>query len=251
MTSAIRHSDNSFTFSMSREVKFFIARVADQAERHSDVVAIMKELIAENPQLTTDERNMFSICFKNLTGKRRSGIRTVNAHMADEASQKIPERMTKLAELKETLCKELDTICKEVITMIDNRLMPVADDAMSRVFYFKLKADYYRYSVEFKENQEEREEGAAQAKKAYDSAMEIALLSLHKAHPVYLGLVLNYSVFLYEIAGERYEAVDFADKAFKEAVELVDDLIEDDYSEATLILQLLKDNTAMWNESAD
>lgn len=236
---------------MSRAVKFFRARVADQLERYADVVAIMSELIAENPKLSPDERNMFSIGYKSLTTKLRSGIRTVNAHLDDETNQVIPERIVKLNELKHRLLDELGELCKEVIHNINHKLMPFASDSISKVFYLKLKADYYRYSVEFQTKQEERDEGSRKAQEAYDTAMEIAALSLPKAHPTYLGLALNYSVFLYEIANQKDSAVELADKAFKEAVELVDDLIEEDYSEATLILQLLKDNASMWSESAD
>lgn len=239
----------SFCF-MSRAIKFFLARVADQLERYSDVVAIMRELIAENPKLSSEERNLFSICYKSLTTKRRSGIRTVNAYMDDEANQRVPEFMARLTEFKERLSGELDALCNEVISTVDQKLMPTASDSISRVFYLKLKADYYRYLVEFKGNQE-KQEGAAKAKRAYDAAMKIATESFPKAHPTYLGLALNYSVFLYEIADEKDTAVELADKTFKDAVELVDDLIEEDYSEATLILQLLKDNTAMWSESAE
>ena len=78
--------------------------------------------------------------------------------------------------------------------------------------------------------------------------MEIATAELTKANPAYLGLALNYSVFLYEIIGQKQEAIDLADKSFKEAVDLLDELVEDEYSEATLILQLLKDNVTLWTE---
>ena len=87
-----------------------------------------------------------------------------------------------------------------------------------------------------------------QLRRSYEHVLEIAKEQLKKANPAYLGLALNYSVFLYEIIGQKQEAIDLADNAFKEAVDLLDELDEDEYSEATLILQLLKDNVALWGD---
>ena len=231
----------------NRELKFFMARVADQAERYTDVVTNLNSIINEDPKLSADERNLLSVAYKALTGSRRSALRTVNAFLEDETVKSIPERSAKLTELQKRLVKELIDLCNELIQLIDTKLLAAADDAISKVFYQKLKADYYRYSVEFVPD-DEKKDGSDKAKTAYEEAMGIATNELTKANPSYLGLALNYSVFLYEIIGQKKEAIDLADKSFKEAVDLLDELSEDEYSEATLILQLLKDNVALWTE---
>lgn len=231
----------------ARELKFFMARVADQAERYSDVVADINEIIKMDPKLNPDERNLLSVAYKALTGSRRSALRTVSAFLEDESVKAIPERVAKLNELRIKLVKELDDYCQELITLTDEKLLPVAEDAITKVFFEKLKADYYRYSVEFKP-ENDRKDDSEKAKQAYQKAMDIATSQLTKANPAYLGLALNYSVFLYEIIGQKQEAIDLADKSFKEAVDLLDELGEDEYSEATLILQLLKDNVTLWTE---
>lgn len=233
--------------SSDREIKFFMARVADQAERYNDVVAKMNEIIASDSNLNAEERNLLSVAYKALTGSRRSSLRTVNAFLEDESIKAIPERVTQLTALQTKLLKELTDLCEELISLTDSKLLPSASDAVTKVFYEKLKADYYRYSVEFKP-EAERKDGADKAKASYQSAMEIATSELTKANPSYLGLALNYSVFLYEIIGQKKEAIELADKSFKEAVDLLDELGEDEYSEATLILQLLKDNVSLWTE---
>jgi 14-3-3 protein epsilon len=224
-----------------------MARVADQAERYSDVLTSMNAIIGSNAALNSDERNLLSVAYKALTGSRRSALRTVNAFLDDDSIKGIPERVSKLSDLKAKLIKELDDLCNELIQLTDAKLLPAAADATTKVFYEKLKADYYRYSVEFKAD-DARKAGAEKAKASYESAMQIAHAELSKANPAYLGLALNYSVFLYEIIGQKQEAIDLADKSFKEAVDLLDELTEGQYSEATLILQLLKDNVALWNE---
>ncbi|OHT16045.1 14-3-3 protein [Tritrichomonas foetus] len=233
--------------STERDLKFFMARVADQAERYQDVIAHLDVIINSDPKLSADERNLLSVAYKALTGSSRSALRTVNAFLEDESIKAIPERVSKLTDLKNRLVKELDDHCNELIQLTDSKLLPAADDAATKVFYEKLKADYYRYSVEFKP-ESDRKDGSDKAKASYEAAMNIATAELTKANPSYLGLALNYSVFLYEIIGQKQEAIDLADKSFKEAVDLLDELGEDEYSEATLILQLLKDNVALWTE---
>ena len=229
-----------------REVTFFMARVADQAERHQDVIKYINDIIAEDPKLTSDERSLLSVAYKAITGNRRTALRSVLAFLEDPSIHSSPERHQSLTKLKEVLLGELDQYCNEIINLVDNKLLKVAQDEITQVFYEKLKADYYRYSVEFKQD-EERNKGAKLADESYRRAMEFAK-SLSRANPQYLGLTLNYSVFLYEIIGQKQQAIDLADKSFKEAVDLIDKLEEDEYSEATLILQLLKDNVQLWNE---
>jgi 14-3-3 protein epsilon len=136
--------------STDRDVKFFMARVADQAERYPDVLSSMNEIIAADPKLNGDERNLLSVAYKALTGSRRSALRTINAFLEDESIKAIPARVEKLQDLREKLIKELNAYCTDLIKLTDEKLLPAASDAATKVFYEKLKADYYRYSVEFR-----------------------------------------------------------------------------------------------------
>ena len=222
-----------------------MARAADKAERFDDVIMYIKEIIDAGNELNSDERNLLSVAYKAQTGLCRNTLRTVNAFLEDDSVKVIPERVKSLHELKKSLVGELDHYCNDIIGLIDQKLLREDQDAATRVFYEKMKADYYRYSVEFKED---KTYGAQKAKEEYERAMEIAKENLKLANPAYLGLALNYSVFLYEIVGSKQDAMDLADGTFNEAVALLDELSEDEYSEATLILQLIKDNIALWSD---
>ena len=61
-----------------------------------------------------------------------------------------------------------------------------------------MKADYYRYLAEFKQNDAKKEIGV-KAEAAYKAATDHADSNLAPTHPIRLGLALNYSVFLYEV----------------------------------------------------
>ena len=230
-----------------RDLQFYMARVADQAERHEDVVDILKKLAKENPKLSSDERNLLSVAYKALTGSRRTALRTVKAFLEEETIQSVPARREELEKLSTKLSNELDNLCDDLVKLIDESLLPADEDPNAKLFYEKLKADYYRYSAEFK-TAEGRKEKSDKAAECYKRAMEIGKENFEKANPQYLGLALNYSVFLYEIEEKKFEAITLADDTFKSAVDFLDSLSEEEYSETTLVLQLLKDNVALWNE---
>lgn len=39
-------------------------------------------------------------------------------------------------------------ICQEVLTLLDSSLVPGSPDSESKIFYLKMKGDYYRYLAE-------------------------------------------------------------------------------------------------------
>merc|ERR1712146_585082 len=69
---------------------------------------------------------------------------------------------------------------------------------------------------------------------------------LPPTHPIRLGLALNFSVFYYEILNQPDRACQLAKSAFDEAIAELDTLSEDSYKDATLIMQLLRDNLTLW-----
>ncbi len=70
-------------------------------------------------------------------------------------------------------------------------------------------------------------------------------------HPIRLGLALNFSVFIYEIRQNTTKACKMARDAFDEAIAALDDVEDDFYKDATLIMQLLRDNLTLWTEEVE
>ena len=67
------------------------------------------------------------------------------------------------------------------------------------------------------------------------------------SHPIRLGLALNFSVFYFEIMNQPKKACELAKNTFENAINSIDDMKEDEYKDAAMILQLLKDNITLWN----
>merc|ERR1711981_1368911 len=145
---------------------------------------------------------------------------------------------------------ELDKICNTILKLLDDKLIPKASNGESKVFYQKMKADYYRYIAEFRSG-DAKSKAAENARLAYQDASNVAEKDLAVTHPIRLGLALNYSVFQYEVLSNPDEACKMARTAFEDAIAELDNVAEDSYKDATLIMQLLRDNLTLWTSDAE
>ena len=105
--------------------------------------------------------------------------------------------------------KELKDICGDILNVLDKHLIPCADTGESKVFYYKMKGDYYRYLAEVAIG-DARNAVLDDSQKAYQEAFEIAKSKMQPTHPIRLGLALNFSVFYYEILNSPEKACQLA-----------------------------------------
>ena len=78
-----------------------MARVCEQAQRYSDMLAFVKlALIEKGEDVSTDERNLLSVACKNLINSKRTARRTV---IAVETNPKYTDFMSSLQEYKERM----------------------------------------------------------------------------------------------------------------------------------------------------
>ena len=62
------------------EEKIFLARVAEQAERFEDMVTYLSKVLdVKGQEVSSDERNLLSVAFKNLISSKRAACRTISA----------------------------------------------------------------------------------------------------------------------------------------------------------------------------
>merc|ERR1712203_342448 len=145
---------------------------------------------------------------------------------------------------------ELQDICDTILKLLTDNLISKASYGESKVFYQKMKADYYRYIAEFTEG-DAKAKAAENARLAYEEAQKVAEKDLAVTHPIRLGLALNYSVFQYEVLSNPEEACKMARTAFEDAIAELDNVSEDSYKDSTLIMQLLRDNLTLWTSDQE
>ncbi|EEB07183.1 14-3-3 family protein Rad24 [Schizosaccharomyces japonicus yFS275] len=234
----------------SREDAVYLAKLAEQAERYEGMVESMKSVASMDQELTVEERNLLSVAYKNVIGARRASWRIVSSIEQKEESKGNATQVELIKEYRSKIENELDTICHDILDVLEKHLIPNAASAESKVFYYKMKGDYYRYLAEFSTS-EKRQQAADESLAGYKVASEIALAELAPTHPIRLGLALNFSVFYYEILNSPDRACHLAKQAFDEAISELDSLSEESYKDSTLIMQLLRDNLTLWTSDAE
>jgi 14-3-3 protein epsilon len=229
-----------------REENVFMARLAEQAERYEDMVEYMKRVATMGKELSSEERNLLSVAYKNSVGARRSAFRAAQSQENKEASTGSHSAAAWNKEYQDQVEKELNASCQDVLTILAQNLIPTSSNSESKVFYLKMKGDYHRYLAEFSHG-DKREAASNDAHDSYKQASEIALADLAPTHPIRLGLALNFSVFFYEVLNSPEKACLLAKAAFDDAISVMEHLDEDQYKDSATIMQLLRDNLTLWN----
>lgn len=229
----------------AREECVFVAKLAEQAERYDEMVESMKKVARLDVELTVEERNLLSVAYKNVIGARRASWRIISSIEQKEENKGNESHVAKIREYRMKVEAELKGICDDILSILNDHLLVNAKTSESRVFYFKMKGDYYRYLAEFLTS-DSRSDAADHSLGSYKSATEIAMTDLPPTHPIRLGLALNFSVFYYEILNAPDKACQLAKQAFDDAIAELDSLSEESYKDSTLIMQLLRDNLTLW-----
>jgi len=211
-----------------------------------EMVEFMKAVAALGTELSVEERNLLSVAYKNVIGSRRASWRIVSSIEQKEQNKGNSSQIAHIKEYRKKIENELAKICNDVLSVLDKHLIPSATTGESKVFYQKMKGDYYRYLAEFAVESEKKAIGE-KSLSAYGEATEVAHQHLPPTHPIRLGLALNFSVFYYEILGSPENACKLAKQAFDSAIAELDTLSEESYKDSTLIMQLLRDNLTLWN----
>jgi len=156
--------------------------------------------------LTSEERNLFSVAFKNLISSKRSALRTIAAIEQNPKYSKFGERLVAYKKkIEESHYKD----CEGIIEIIKSKVLakPCQDEA--KAFFLKMVADYYRYIAETAQG-DKLEQVKKEALKAYVDANAI---NLHACNSIKLGLALNFSVFYYEVMKDNKKAISLADES--------------------------------------
>lgn len=249
----------------TRMENIYLAKLNERAERYEDMINSIKNIIEIDPHLTSEEREIFSSGYKNLTLPKRSSWRILTQMEKKEIRKmeynKDKQKSNNLEYIrltKENIYKEIKQICQDIQDVVDNDLLPNCpeDDFDSKVFYLKLKGDYFRYFAEVTCPQGNSNSNTAleneylEAIQNVENCYKIAYNISEKELPIFstirLGLCLNYSVFYYEVLKNHEEGTYIARQGFEEAVKLIDDLDKNKVKDAISIIQILKENLILW-----
>merc|ERR1712054_601762 len=100
-------------------------------------------------ELSVEERNLLSVAYKNAVGSRRAAWRIITSVEQKEKTKGNEEQAKHAKEYCQKVESELQKICDTILGLLDGTLIGKASSGESKVFYQKMKADYYRYIAEF------------------------------------------------------------------------------------------------------
>jgi 14-3-3 protein epsilon len=227
------------------EKLLYLARITEQSERHEETIKYMEEIVkVKKDDLNIEERNLLSAAYKNCVSSRRSAWRSIYGIEIKEKNNN-SKYLGLVTELKELLEKELADLCDRMLKLIDNHLLKKTTSTESKVFYLKMKGDYFRYLAEFTAG-DNHNKVANNSLGAYKEANDLGA-ELVCTNPIKLGLALNFSVFYYEVMNDPATACQIANSAFQEGIQQLEKIEDDQYKDSTTILQLLKENIDMWS----
>jgi len=243
---------------MDREHLIELAEIADRSDRYTDMARYMRQISEIEKPLSSHERNLFSVAYKNVIGKLRASWRI---------SQEIKRREGKISktedigveipeELMAKLEVEMNEVCEDVFALIKDELLPLVeapvnpDEWEAKTSYIKMRADYFRYKAEYTRG-EEKDAAIEKARQSYEEATAICADPtnvLKPGNPICLGLALNYSVFHFEIEKDIVKANMLAKEAFDKGLACIGDDGHDNlsYTDTSIILQLIRDNLVLW-----
>jgi len=230
--------------SQSREELIYLAKLSEQTERFEDMLEHMKRVAHLGPELSVEERNLLSVAFKNSVGSRRTAWRAISS-IEQKEEAKGSKNLPLLRQLKKKIEEELEGFCRDILKLLDETLIESATNAEAKVFFLKMKGDYFRYMSEYAST-DSHKAASDGALDAYQKASDVANKDLKTTHPIRLGLALNFSVFYYEVMNEPTKACNLAKQAFDDAIADIEHLDEDQYKDSTTIMQLIRDNLTLW-----
>jgi len=223
-----------------------MARLAEIAERYDDMRDFMKQLVVgKQGSISSLERDLLSVAYKHSVGAHRNAHRTLQA-ISSKKDKYDEEDKAAIDEYRKKIQKQVESVCVDLQGLLDQYLIPCAEEVDSKVFYLKMLGDYLRYMAETKDGDEDFKPIVESSRQAYQQAFDLATQHMLPTDPIRLGLVLNFSVFYFEIANAAPEATSLAKQAYEDAVAKLAELDENDYKDSTMIMELLRENLALW-----
>merc|ERR1719413_124532 len=133
----------------------------------------MESVAKDGAELSVEERNLLSVAYKNAVGSRRAAWRIITSVEQKEKTKGNEENAKFAKEYRAKVETELDKICNTILGVLDANLVPKCTQDESKVFYLKMKADYYRYIAEFTDG-DKKTKAAESARLAYTEAQTVA-----------------------------------------------------------------------------
>ena len=222
--------------------KLYLARISYLSGLHEETLKYMEEvIILKDGNINEEEKNLLFNSLKSLINFRRESWRTVNALESKEIKNN-SNLLPRVTQLKSTLEEEIKTFVNKGIELIDSKLLKDNISDELKVMYYKIKGDYIRYILELTPKDK--------ADENYKIGLNICE-SLGNLSTIKIGLILNYSVFLYEVIKDYKNAYILLNNTYQTTIKNLNDnnydanLVKD----LNKMLDIFKENISKWADT--
>ncbi|KAF5804467.1 putative 14-3-3 protein [Helianthus annuus] len=115
----------------SCEDNVYMAKLAEQAERYKEMVEFMEKIV-DSEELTPGGHHGGHIFYRK------------------EESRWNEDHVKLFKDYRATIETELSKICDGILGLLGSHLVPSASSSEAKIFYLKMKGDYFGYLAEFK-----------------------------------------------------------------------------------------------------
>ncbi|KAH6764756.1 hypothetical protein C2S52_013730 [Perilla frutescens var. hirtella] len=233
-----------------REMSVEVARRAVETRRYEDAVYAMRSVVELNVKFLTDEeRNLLIVGYKNMIASGRALRRALLSIEQKEKSVGNEENVQVIETYIQRVETNIDSICCEAKLIIEDYILPPKHSEYTfegLVIYYRMLGDSSRYRAEI-------HTGGLKKKLAKEALLAYELGELHAqelsvANPIRLGLILNLSVFYYEISSTPECGRDIALMTYDSAMLKIErskeelGLSKEELEESTRILKIMDTN---------
>ena len=241
------------------EKNIYMALLAQQCSRYKEMFKYFEELIKQrekegkSKELTPQERELLAYGYITYINKQRHSLHICMAFETKEKKEYNSPILTHIKDYRKKIETELNNNIQSIINTLDSTLIKNSETNETKIFYLKLKGDLSRYIAEY-EKGIIRDKAVSQGLKAYQDAM-----NLTKNMPIMdrniLGLILNFSIFNYEVFGERKNAIAIGDECIKKVEKEIPsfdmDKSDENYDVIMDIINKIKHNVKVWKIEED
>ena len=225
----------------------FIADCAYNAELYDEAFEAIEKISKLGISLSSNDRTLGSHVASIATSDGRCSLRALQWKEEKFRDQKYSASFTKLiTKIKEELLDKYQRcidMCDRFIIIATN-----VDDFEGLAFYYQTKANYLKH-IDLIYSSEDLQ---IQCENCYQLGMEIANNHLPPFCALKFTIILQYSVFCYETLRQTQRAIEITEKTVSDALNYIEDadlsLDVPEYSHASNIVALLRDNLNMWKE---
>lgn len=105
-----------------------------------EMVEAMKKVAMLNTEMKPEERNLFSVGYKNIIGTRRASWRVISSLETKEEGKDDTNsvKLEAIKAFKGQIEKELKDICGDIFKVLDEHIIISATELESKVFFNKM-----------------------------------------------------------------------------------------------------------------